>query len=61
MDAGAEYQAWLAERGVTHAHCQYECSKPQPFLLDGILVCGKCATLHGVISAMIPCTPDVCN
>lgn len=52
---------WYAAHGCTHAHCPTGHDKPQPFLLDGVLLCGRCAVLEGVRSEMIPCTPEVCD
>jgi hypothetical protein len=55
------YTAWCRERGVTHAHCPDGCEKPQPFVRDGVLVCGRCAFKYGELVPMVPCTPDVCD
>lgn len=52
---------WYAEQGVTHAHCPCGCEHPQPFILNGKLVCGVCAIQDGKICEMVPCTPDVCD
>ena len=55
------YRDWCMERGVSHAHCKMECEHPQPFVLEGELFCGRCFHLDDRISAMIPCTPEVCE
>ena len=56
----SEYTVWCRERNVTHAHCPHECEHPQPFMLDGKLVCGRCAIVCGEIVEMVPCTPEDC-
>lgn len=61
MDEAQTYNRWCAQRGVTHAHCPYECEHPQPFVLDGVLVCGRCAFVDDTITPMVPCTPETCG
>lgn len=56
------YAAWLAAHDATHAHCQWNCEHPQPFVLaDGRLVCGRCAVVERELVEMIPCSPDTCE
>ena len=56
------YRQWLDLRGVHHAHCEYKCEHPQPFIDDtGGLICGACWFIDGVRTEMIPCTPETCG
>jgi hypothetical protein len=48
-------EEWYAEHGVYHAHCPDGCEHPQPFILDGKLVCGRCAIKFGEVVEMEPC------
>jgi len=53
---------WYREHGCDHAHCPYDCSHPQPFVLDdGRLVCGRCAIIDHEVVEMVPCTPATCE
>lgn len=46
---------------IEHHHCADECEHPQPFRLDdGVLYCGKCWYVHGVMTPMVLCTPQTC-
>lgn len=55
------YADWCKANDCTHGHCPLQCAKPQPFALDGRLVCGRCAVLDGVVSEMLPCVPELCE
>jgi hypothetical protein len=55
------YLDWCKQRGVTHAHCFYFCEHPQPFILNGKLVCGRCYFVYGEVSEVVPCTPENCR
>ena len=57
----SDWYDWYKDRGVLHAHCPHGCDKPQPFLLDGKMICGRCAIMDKEIVEMIPCTPEVCD
>jgi hypothetical protein len=52
---------WYERHGCDHAHCPFECEHPQPFMIDGDLVRGRCVIKNSEIVKMIPCTPDVCS
>jgi hypothetical protein len=52
---------WYRDNGCDHAHCPYLCEHPQPFVADGVLVCGRCAVKYGELNPMIPCTPETCG
>lgn len=52
---------WYTQHGCTHAHCPFGCDKPQPDMLGDDLVCSRCLVLDGVVSIMIPCTPETCD
>lgn len=54
-------QKWYAEHKCRHAHCPKECENPQPFMLTGELVCGRCAIMFGEVTKMIPCTHETCG
>ncbi len=60
MEELTEYQQWCKNNNCSHGHCPFECEHPQPFILDGKLVCGQCAILRGEISVMVPCSPYNC-
>lgn len=54
------YDEWCKINYCDHGHCPEECEKPQPiYLWNGLFVCRKCL-LYGIISKMIPCTPETC-
>ena len=53
-------ERWYGKHDCSHAHCPCGCDHPQPFLLDGRLVCGECAIRDGYLCEMIPCGPDTC-
>lgn len=55
------YDQWCEDRGASHAHCPLECDHPQPFIHDGKLVCGCCLIMGGIVTEMVPCTPEVCS
>jgi hypothetical protein len=56
------YARWCERHGCDHGHCgRFACDKPQPLEHDGELICGRCAVLSGLVSVMIPCTPEVCR
>ena len=57
----AGYTEWCENSGVTHGHCPDGCEHPQPFALDGILVCGRCYFIYNEIVEMVPCTPEYCG
>ena len=57
----AGYTEWCEARGVTHAHCPDGCEHPQPFILEGVLVCGRCYFVYREVVAMVPCTPEYCG
>lgn len=42
MSAQAEEAQWYAAHGCTHAHCEYGCEHPQPFMDGADLLCGRC-------------------
>lgn len=66
MDAGG-YTAWCETKGVTHAHCPYDCEHPQPFVAtlkgetEAQLFCGRCWHIEGVVTPMVPCVPETCE
>ena len=55
------YDDWCREHGVDHGHCPFDCSHPQPFVLNGKLYCGRCEAVDNVLTEMVPCTPQVCD
>lgn len=55
------YNEWCVLNNCDHAHCPDRCQKPQPFVLYGVLFCGRCWFKYGEMVAMIPCTPDNCG
>ena len=55
---GLNYRQWCEERGVSHAHCPYDCEHPQPFVApNGKLYCGRCWVAAEMITEMVPCGP----
>lgn len=46
---------------TVHLHCPYGCDHPQAFNRDGVEFCGRCWHLDGVLTAMAPCTADLCR
>lgn len=52
-------QRWYGVNG--HAHCPEGCEHPQERFLNGVMVCGRCLVLCGVITPVVGCTPDVCE
>jgi hypothetical protein len=52
---------WYRQHGCTHAHCPHDCEHPQPFMLDGKFVCGRCACINHLRVEMVPCQPDICS
>lgn len=54
------YDEWCEQNGCDHGHCPRGCEHPQPIIVDGILVCGRCAVKCNEIVAMVPCTPANC-
>jgi hypothetical protein len=57
---GLTEQEWNAKHGCTHAHCPCGCEHPQPFMADGVLICGRCAIKFGERCVMVPCVPPGC-
>lgn len=51
---------WYQENMCDHAHCPSYCEHPQPFIWEGNLICGSCAS-SDIVSEMIPCTPENCE
>lgn len=67
------YTDWCILHGCQHGHCENACEKPQPTHTEWVqhptsgirclvedLICQRCLVVHGVVSVMIPCTPEVC-
>jgi hypothetical protein len=54
------YGEWCLLTGCKHGHCPYDCEHPQPFILDGRLLCGRCAAKDDELIDMIPCTLEDC-
>lgn len=52
---------WYLARGCGHAHCPFGCEHPQPFLIEGVLLCGRCWFKERLRTPMIPCGPEVCE
>jgi len=60
-----------------HSHCPFWCDHPQPFkailketelhnfpeIIPNIEheFCGKCWHIDGILSIMVPCTPEICK
>jgi hypothetical protein len=55
------YAEWCKRHGCTHGHCVADCPKPQPVMVDGRPVCGRCLAYEGVLRDVVPCTPEVCD
>lgn len=55
------YQKWCKFFNCDHAHCKYNCEKPQPFMYNGILFCGKCWYERRKLVICIACMPEVCK
>jgi hypothetical protein len=56
-----EYATWCAAHGCDHAHCPGECERPQPFVLEGVLYCGKHWFDDRTLLPMLPCREGVCD
>lgn len=52
---------WYATNGCDHGHCPLDCPKPQPALVNGVMLCMRCWVLSGVVSVMVPCVPATCG
>lgn len=53
---------WYIKNNCTHARCPKDCIPyPQPFVWLGDAYCGRCWFMHHGMSAMIPCSPKVCE
>lgn len=50
---------WYAVNG--HAHCPLDCEHPQEQMIDGVMVCGRCLVLEGVLTPVLGCTVEVCG
>lgn len=60
---------------IDHSHCPYECEHPQPFerpagwvtpagdtLTKDTWYCGRCYFMcDGLLTEMVPCTPENCE
>jgi hypothetical protein len=55
------HEEWYATNNCTHAHCPHGCSHPQPFLLGGVMFCGKHYHDDGEYIRMVPCSPEACK
>lgn len=60
-DDAASVAAWYKAHGCNHAHCPRGCEHPQPRLVDGVMACGRCLVLQGVLTPCEPCTPRTCE
>jgi hypothetical protein len=58
-----DYGRWCEAHGCTHAHCPFDCEKPQPVYdwKAGELLCMRCWVKDGVRTVMVPCVPEVCD
>lgn len=52
---------WYVDNNCDHAHCPHHCEHPQPFLLDGVMVCGRCFFIEKVVTPVEPCNPAICD
>lgn len=53
--------SWYEQHDCTHAHCPDGCEHPQPILIDGRMLCGRCLIRFGEEVEVIPCTPEHCE
>lgn len=45
-----------------HYHCPFGDEHPQPIRADdGKLYCGRCWFIDGIVTEMVPCTPETCG
>lgn len=54
------YPEWCVANDCSHAHCPYDCEHPQPFIMNGKLICGRCYFKDDDIVEMKPCSPENC-
>lgn len=60
------YDEWCRVNNCEHGHCPHECEHPQPRAVidprtnETVMACGRCLILDGVITAVVPCGPEVC-
>lgn len=56
----AREEEWYRAQGCQHAHCPLGCDKPQPFWVDGKMLCGRCHA-YGRVVEVVPCLPTTCE
>ena len=44
-----------------HLHCPLGCEHPQPFCVGEMIVCGCCFYVRDRVTAMVPCSPEICG
>jgi hypothetical protein len=47
------YAEWCREHGCSHGHCPTACEHPQPVMVDGRPVCGRCLAYEGVLRDVV--------
>jgi hypothetical protein len=44
-----------------HYHCPRGCEHPQPFCAGMLLLCALCFYVDGLVTIMVPCSPELCG